>query len=439
MQVSAPIGPPHVTPRGAGEAWFSGVRAWGAAECVDVVIEPERLREPGFWAVVGEFEGRVRAWRFTEVERADADADAGQADAAAARADAGAALADAPEAAVAPDEARARAASAWRGPAASAWTSSLDQHGYEAAVRAVQDEIRAGEVYQANLCRVLSAPLSGAPGEPEPDARALAAVLAQGNPAPFAGGVHVPGGSGVDPVWVVSASPELFLRVEGDVVTSSPIKGTATTAEGLSAKDEAENVMITDLVRNDLQRVSVPGTVEVTALLALERHPGLVHLVSTVQGRLAPEVLGSSQLWRHLLDATFPPGSVSGAPKSSALRIIRRLEPVPRGPYCGAVGWVDVAEDGSVRAELAVGIRSFWWERRPGVPVRGRRGLPVTHPPEDPGPRVPAGAGTLRFGTGAGITWGSDARAEWRETELKAARLVALASRGGPPVGDWAP
>ncbi|MBB2921815.1 chorismate-binding protein [Cellulomonas cellasea] len=433
MQVSAPIRPSDVTPRGAGEAWFSGVRAWGAAECIDVVAEPERLREPGFWVVVGEFEGRVRAWRFTEVERADAD----RAGAGSARPDPGAALADAPEAVGA--AARAREASAWRGPAASAWTSSLDQRGYEAAVRAVQDEIRAGEVYQANLCRVLSAPLGGAPGEPEPDARALAAVLEQGNPAPFAGGVHVPGGSGVDPVWVVSASPELFLRVEGDVVTSSPIKGTATTAEGLSAKDEAENVMITDLVRNDLQRVSLPGTVEVTALLALERHPGLVHLVSTVQGRLAPDVLGSSRLWRHLLDATFPPGSVSGAPKSSALRIIRRLEPVPRGPYCGAVGWVDVAEDGSARAELAVGIRSFWWARPAGEPAPGRRGLPVTHPPEDPAPGGPAGAGTLRFGTGAGITWGSDAGAEWRETELKAARLVALASRGGPPVGDWAP
>lgn len=402
VQVRAPIGPPDVTPRAAGEAWFSGVRARGVVECVDVVADPGRLAEPGFWVVVGEFEGRVRAWRFEEVERGDR-----------AREDPG------------PTGAPATAA-AWRGPAASDWTTSLDQSGYEAAVRAVQDEIRAGEVYQANLCRVLRVPL-GAPGEAEPDARALAAVLAQGNPAPFAGGVHVPDGGGVDPVWVVSASPELFLRVEDGVVTSSPIKGTATTAEGLSAKDEAENVMITDLVRNDLQRVSVPGTVEVTALLALERHPGLVHLVSTVQGRLAPDLRDSPGLWADLLAATFPPGSVSGAPKSSALRLISRLEPVPRGPYCGAVGWVDVGRDGSVRAELAVGIRSFWWEPPSGD----------APPPDIPG--GPGAHGTLRFGTGAGITWGSDARAEWRETELKAARLVALASRGGPPVGDWAP
>lgn len=415
VQVRGPIGPPDVTPRGDGEAWFSGVRARGAVECVDVVADPGRLGEPGFWVVVGEFEGRVRAWRFAEVERA-------------AHVGPGAA----------PGTAAVAAAGAWQGPPASAWTSSLDQHGYEAAVRAVQDEIRAGEVYQANLCRVLSAPLGGGPGEAEPDARALAAVLEQGNPAPYAGGVHVPAGSGVDPVWVVSASPELFLRVEDGVVTSSPIKGTATTADGLSAKDEAENVMITDLVRNDLQRVSAPGTVEVTALLALEQHPGLVHLVSTVQGRLAPGMGASPQLWRHLLDATFPPGSVSGAPKSSALRVIRRLEPVPRGPYCGAVGWVDVAQDGSARAELAVGIRTFWWERPPGDTAPGRPAprRPVVAPAAS-GPA--GGAGTLRFGTGAGITWGSDARAEWHETELKAARLVALASRGGPPVGDWVP
>ncbi|WP_258723224.1 chorismate-binding protein [Cellulomonas sp. NS3] len=413
MQVRGPIGPPDVTPRGDGEAWFSGVHARGAVECVDVVAEPERLSEPGFWVVVGEFEGRVRAWRFADVDRHGSDG-------------------------AGPTGPPAAAAAAWGGPAASDWTSSLDQSGYESAVRAVQDEIRAGEVYQANLCRVLQAPL-GAPGEAEPDARALAAVLAQGNPAPFAGGVHVPGGSGVDPVWVVSASPELFLRVEDGVVTSSPIKGTATVAEGLSVKDEAENVMITDLVRNDLQRVSVPGTVEVTALLALERHPGLVHLVSTVQGRLAPDVRDSPLLWAELLGATFPPGSVSGAPKSSALRIIRRLEPVPRGPYCGAVGWVDVADDGSVRAELAVGIRTFWWERASsGASPRGA--VAERDVPDGPGaPGSPGEHGVLRFGTGAGITWGSDAGAEWRETELKAARLVALASRGGPPVGDWSP
>jgi para-aminobenzoate synthetase component 1 len=99
--------------------------------------------------------------------------------------------------------------------------------------------------------------------------------------------------------------------------------------------------------------------------------------------------------------ATFPPGSVSGAPKSSALRTIADLEPVPRGPYCGAVGWVDADRQ---RAELAVGIRTFWAEH------------------DDAGRR------RLRFGTGAGITWGSDPEGEWEETRVKAARLVGLAS-----------
>ncbi len=192
----------------------------------------------------------------------------------------------------------------------------------------------------------------------------------------------------------MTASPELFLRVAGGAVTSGPIKGTAPTPDGLTAKDRAENVMITDLVRNDLQRVCDPGTVEVTDLLAVEAHPGLVHLVSTVTGRLRPGLRSGASLWPALLDATFPPASVSGAPKSSALRIIDALEPVPRGPYCGAIGWVDGDE-----AVLAVGIRTFWWAD-----------------------------GVLRFGTGAGITWGSDPAREWEETELKARRLVGLAS-----------
>ena len=181
-------------------------------------------------------------------------------------------------------------------------------------------------------------------------------------------------------------------------VTPVPLIG--ASAADLLPKDTAENVMIVDLVRNDLQHVCRPGTVEVRGLLEVQRHPGLVHLVSTVQGRLADGVG-----WPQLLAATAPPGSVSGAPKSSALRAIRDLEPVPRGPYCGAVGWVDA----DARAAcLAVGIRTFWWQ--------GDR---------------------LCFGTGAGITWGSDPAGEWAETELKADRLLRLASTAGaacPPV-----
>jgi para-aminobenzoate synthetase component 1 len=152
--------------------------------------------------------------------------------------------------------------------------------------------------------------------------------------------------------------------------------------------------------------------VEVLDLLAIERHPGLVHLVSRVRGRLSGHVAASPDLWAQVFDATYPPASVSGAPKRAALSVIDRLEPVDRGPYCGVVGWID---SDAGRAELAVGIRTFWWV-----------------------PSTSGSSGMLRFGTGAGITWGSEARAEWAETELKAHRLVALAS--GTPVadaGDW--
>jgi para-aminobenzoate synthetase component 1 len=390
--------PGAATPRDAGEtegqAWFAGVHARRAVECVDLVRDAAVVGRGGFWAVVGDFDGPVRAWRFADVARHTS-------------------APSPPPPGI-----------AWHGPAASSWTSSLDRPAYVAAVERVRRHVRAGDVYQVNVCRVLSAPLPptrGLDGDDghdahdmhEPSARALADRLARGNPAPFAGGVHVPASSGLPPTWVVTASPELFLRLDDGVLTSAPIKGTAVSADGLAEKDRAENVMITDLVRNDLQRVCAPGTVEVTALLALEDHPGLVHLVSTVQGRLRPDVLAADDLWSRVLSATYPPGSVSGAPKSSALRLIAALEPVRRGPYCGVVGWID-ADAG--RAELAVGIRTFWWSSG-----------------EDAG----TGTGTLRFGTGAGITWGSDPDAEWAETELKARRLIALASApDGPPGPD---
>lgn len=310
----------------------------------DVAAAPERLHTPGHWVLVGDFDGPVRAWRFARI---GAVTSTGR---------------------------------RWRG--TDGWTSSMDRDAYVDGVHRVRAAIREGEVYQANLCRVLSAPLPA-----EPDAAALTDRLAAGNPAPYAAAIQVPG------QWVVSASPELFLRIADGRITSAPIKGTARTAEGLTAKDRAENVMITDLVRNDLQRVCHPGTVRVDDLLAVEEHPGLVHLVSTVSGELR------TADWAALLSATFPPGSVSGAPKSAALRVIAALETALRGPYCGLIGWAEVDAEGGLTAELAVGIRTFWWSD-----------------------------GVLRFGTGAGITWGSDPEGEWAETELKAERLIALAT-----------
>nr|WP_203454615.1 chorismate-binding protein [Jiangella aurantiaca] len=318
-----------------------------ATGLVEVSSDLRVLDGSGRWAVVVTFEGDVVCVRFDHWENAPLP----------------------------------RAQRRWNGPAEAAWTSSLDREGYVDAVRDVRERIAAGTVYQVNVCRVLEAPLPDGAGDLLP----LANRLRDRHDAPFAGIIAIPG------LQVVTASPELFLRRRGDHVTSSPIKGTGRTAADLTAKDGAENVMIVDLVRNDLSRVCVTGSIAVDELLSVEKHPGLVHLVSTVSGRLLP-----GARWAELFAATFPPGSVSGAPKSTALRAIAELEPVPRGPYCGAVGWVD-ADTGE--GELAVGIRTFW-----------------------------ARDGVLRFGTGAGITWGSDPDREWAETELKAERLVGLAS-----------
>lgn len=323
-------------------AYFSGLLATGLEE---VAHSPAALDRPGWWAVAGTFEGRWTCARFADVRPAPLPS------------------------------------GRWQGPSADGWRSSLDERAYKAGVAAIREHIAAGDVYQANLCRVLSAPLDAA-AEPA----GLARLLAEGNPAPYAGVIDLPEHG----IRLVTASPELYLSRSGDIITSSPIKGTGRTEADLLPKDTAENVMIVDLVRNDLSRVARPGSVTVPDLCAVEKHPGLVHLVSTVRARLLPGVT-----WPELLEATFPPGSVSGAPKLSALDIIGALEPAPRGPYCGAVGWVD-ARCGT--AELAVGIRTFWIEQ-----------------------------GALKFGTGAGITWGSAPDGEWRETELKAARLVGLA------------
>lgn len=350
-RVVALLGDRTMTP--VDHARFGSVAARGIAE---VRTSLESL-PAGWWAVVVTFEGDGTAVRFEDV--CDGPADPGEAP--------------------------------WAG-LGGPWRSSMTRDAYEKGVEEIRRRIAAGTVYQVNLCRTLSHPLTR-----WPDLGALAAVLERWNPAPFAGFVDARTAG----LGVVTASPELFLRLEGGTVTSGPIKGTAVVAEGLLPKDYAENVMIVDLVRNDLSHVCEPGTVEVAALCALEDHPGLVHLTSTVTGRLREGVT-----WPQILTATFPPGSVSGAPKSTALQTIGDLETEPRGAYCGAVGWVDTREPDHVRAELAVGIRSFF--------VRDR------------------GAGLeLCFGTGAGITWGSDPAQEWAETELKAARLLSLASTGG--------
>jgi para-aminobenzoate synthetase component 1 len=343
-------------------AWFQGAAAvdGGAARGAErpqgvlatgleqVSDDLSMLDDGGWWAVVVDFEGRVVCGRFREVASAPLPA----------------------------------TSHPWR-PLRGPWSSSLDRTRYLAACQEVRRRIGLGEVYQVNVCRVLEHPL-----DEDADLWALAALTTGGNPAPYAGVIDLPGAE------VVCASPELFLNRSGQVVTTGPIKGTAPTPDALLPKDIDENVMIVDLARNDLSRICQPGTVRVPDLLTLEDHPGLVHLVSRVSGRVRDGLR-----WSDIIATITPPASVTGTPRSTAMRAIADLEPVPRGPYCGAIGWVQ-----GDRGCLAVGIRSFWTGRLPD----GRR--------------------SLRFGTGAGITWGSDPLGEWQETELKAARLVSLAS-----------
>lgn len=271
----------------------------------------------------------------------------------------------------------------WIGVDASAWTSSMDSEMYERAVESTRTEIAAGNVYQANICRIRS---NGS--DPDSDIMALDALLAAGNPAPYSGALRLPEVG----VYIACASPELYLSRSGSTLTSKPIKGTATNVNGLMEKDRAENIMIVDLVRNDLSRCCVVGSVKAVDLLEVQQHPGLVHLVSTVQGEISPQAG-----WSDIMVATFPPGSITGAPKIAALDIIESLEAEDRGPYCGAFGWIDADKQ---TASLAVAIRTFW--------IDGDQ---------------------LKFGTGAGITWGSDPQREWEETQLKARHLAKIAEQ----------
>lgn len=329
-------------------------------DLVDVTADLGALDGTGFWAVVLPFEGDPVCARFATVRPA-----------------------------------RTWPGPPWQGPDPDAWRSSLERDEFVRGVGAIRDEIAAGEVYQVNLTRRLRAPLPVPASGRSVDIAALGAALAVGNPAPFSAVVRLPD-HGIE---VASASPERFLSRRGDVVWSSPIKGTAATADGFLDKDRAENIMIVDLVRNDLGRVCEWGSVRVPSLLAVEPHPGLVHLVSTVEGRLRAG-LG----WAATIDATFPPGSVTGAPKLAALDSIARLEPEPRGPYCGAIGWVDADRR---EGDLNVAIRTFWIEDH-----------------------------ELNFGTGGGITYDSDPHGEWAETELKAQHLLHVATGARPePIG----
>ena len=198
---------------------FAHVGGVLATEPTDLTSDLSALDSEGFWAVVITYEGRVGCARFGTVRRAP--------------------LPYGP----------------WEGPPRDAWATSLDEAAYLAGVETIRSAIEEGTVYQANLCRVLSAPLPGA-GPPGTGLLGLGHVLARGNPAPYAAVIRLPD------LQIACASPELFLSRDGDIVESRPIKGTGRTPSDLLPKDRAENVMIVDLVRNDLGRIADVGSVD---------------------------------------------------------------------------------------------------------------------------------------------------------------------------------
>ncbi len=256
------------------------------------------------------------------------------------------------------------------------WHQTWTPAAYSAAIETVRAAIREGDVYQVNLVQHLWADFAG---DPLALATALAPLRAL-EPAPLQG----------DGWTIVSASPELLLQKRGNLVRTSPIKGTRPAGVPIeSEKDTAEHVMIVDLERNDLSRVCVPGTVHWPELLAERQLAGVTHLVATVEGELRSDVTLT-----ELLDAVLPGGSVTGCPKSSALGLIAALEPVGRGASMGALGRIYANGD----LDLALTIRTF---------------------------AVVDDA--IHLWVGGGIVWDSEAEAEIEESWVKARPLLALA------------
>ena len=267
---------------------------------------------------------------------------------------------------------------------------------YVDAVEKARQYIIAGDIFEVNLSQRFEAELSITPYE-------LYKRLRHINPAPFACYLNF------DEVSVVSASPERFLRIRGDWVETRPIKGTrprgktpeedkALANELLSSvKDRAENIMIVDLERNDLGRVCRFGTVKVTELTILEMFPTVFHLTSTVEGRLRE---GKNCI--DLLKATFPGGSITGAPKVRAMEIIDELEPTKRSVYTGNIGYLSFNGD----IDLNIAIRTFL--------VKGRKAY---------------------FQVGGAVVYDSDPEAEYQETLDKGRALINALSMAPTRVG----
>jgi para-aminobenzoate synthetase/4-amino-4-deoxychorismate lyase len=276
---------------------------------------------------------------------------------------------------------------------------SVSEAGFHEAIARIHEAIRAGETYQVNYTYRLGGQAWGEP-------LTLYAALRARQSVAFGALMQLPDGT-----WLLSRSPELFLRQQAGVLSARPMKGTAPRIRQAEAdsetarllhedvKNRAENLMIVDLLRNDIGRIAVTGSVRVPALFAVEPYATVFQMTSTIEARLRPEVG-----WPELLRATFPCGSITGAPKHQTMQLIRALETTPRGPYCGAIGWLDApAQDQRIGDFcLSVAIRTLTL----GVPQKGLR--------------------PLVLGIGAGIVLDSVAADELEECRLKARFLTAL-------------
>ena len=269
---------------------------------------------------------------------------------------------------------------------------SLDETQFTADIAAIQEYIRSGDSYQINHTYRLKGKTYGSP-------LALYSRLRDRQPGRF--GAYIEDGN----TYLLSQSPELFIAREGDTLKAMPMKGTASAlsqaATDLSTdpKNQAENVMIVDLLRNDLSRVSLPGTVVVPHLFEVARHGDVLQMTSTVQGQAKP----NTSIF-DILNAVFPCGSITGAPKKRSMEIIQELETEERGYYCGALGWLDPNGDFAF-----------------SVPIRTVEIQENTQ----------SHASSFTLGVGAGITIDSDAQQEWRECRLKSAFLMNLPSTTG--------
>ncbi len=258
--------------------------------------------------------------------------------------------------------------------------AGIDQRDYVEKVEVIRRHIREGDVYQVNLTFPFCFDFEG-------DPRALFGRLRLAQPVSFA--AYIETGS----VTVLSLSPELFFELEDSCITTRPMKGTAPATSEYHVdedvarrlrsdpKNRAENLMIVDLLRNDLARCCLPGSVVVPDLFTVERYPSVLQMTSTVQGTLAA---GTS--YQEIFRALFPCGSVTGAPKIRSMEIIRDLEDSPRGIYCGAIGYISPND----KATFSVAIRT--------ITLKGTEAV---------------------MGTGSGIVWDSDPFAEFDECLLK--------------------